>query len=460
MNPLADSTYRRLFSAQVIALAGSGLSTVALALLAYELAADHAGRVLGTALMLKMLAYVSIAPLAGAFAHRLPRKSMLVSLDVLRAACVFAIPWVSEIWQIYTLIVLLSACSAAFTPVFQATIPLVLSDDARYTRALSLSRLAYDLENLFSPALAAAALLFMSYHQLFTLNAAAFLISALLIVSVHRPLAAGGAAEQEGWANLLFGLRAYLGTPRLQGLLALSLAVAAAGSMAIIYTVVHVRTVLGGSEFDTALMLCAFGAGSMAAALSLPRLLDRFADRPFMLSGGALMAAGLGALALLDATMGVSLLLWFLLGTGSALVQTPCGRLLKRSASALNQPALFAAHFALSHACWLALYPAVGFLSSAVQPAALFSLLALAAGLATLLAARRWPRGQDTAMTHTHAALQHEHNHVHDAHHQHSHEGWEGPEPHRHPHAHTPVTHSHDYQIDLHHPVWPSTRVQ
>ena len=39
LNVLANRTYRHLFAAQVIALAGTGLLTVALGLLAYQLAA-------------------------------------------------------------------------------------------------------------------------------------------------------------------------------------------------------------------------------------------------------------------------------------------------------------------------------------------------------------------------------------------------------------------------------------
>ncbi len=116
---------------------------------------------LGTALALKMVAYVGIAPLAGGFADRLPRRRLLIALDLSRAAFVACLPFVTELWQVYLLIFLLNACSAGFTPTFQATIPDVLPDEARYTRALSLSRLAYDLENLLSPTLAAAALLFL-----------------------------------------------------------------------------------------------------------------------------------------------------------------------------------------------------------------------------------------------------------------------------------------------------------
>jgi hypothetical protein len=50
LSPLRNRTYRYLFTAQVIALAGTGLATVALALLAYQLAGPDAGAVLGTAL--------------------------------------------------------------------------------------------------------------------------------------------------------------------------------------------------------------------------------------------------------------------------------------------------------------------------------------------------------------------------------------------------------------------------
>lgn len=54
---LANRTYRHLFAAQVIALIGTALLTVALGLLAYDLAGGQASAVLGTALAIKMVAY-------------------------------------------------------------------------------------------------------------------------------------------------------------------------------------------------------------------------------------------------------------------------------------------------------------------------------------------------------------------------------------------------------------------
>lgn len=77
---LANRTYRHLLLAQVIALLGTGRATVALSLLAFGLAGANAGAVLGTALAIKMLAYIGVAPIASALAERLPRRAVLVTL--------------------------------------------------------------------------------------------------------------------------------------------------------------------------------------------------------------------------------------------------------------------------------------------------------------------------------------------------------------------------------------------
>jgi len=376
-------------------------------------------------------------------------------MDLLRATFVCCLPFVSEVWQIYLLIFLLNACSAGFTPTFQATIADVLPDEAEFTKALSLSRLAYDLENLASPALAAAALLLVGYDELFVFNAAAFLVSAGLLRSVRLPGAEPPERETGVWQNTLFGLRSYLRTPRLQGLLALCLAVASAGAMVIVNTVVYVRDFLGGSETDTALALASFGFGSMVVALLLPRLIERSSDRAVMLSGGFLLGAGLLA-GVLQPGMSGLLAVWMILGAGSSLVQTPAGRLIIRSAHEGDRPAYYAAQFALSHACWMFAYPLAGWLSAGPGLATAFGLLGICALAATVLGVLRWPTEDGRDVLHVHEALHHEHLHVHDAHHQHPHDGSEGSAPHRHPHDHEATVHSHTYVIDLHHPEWPS----
>ena len=160
---LSKRIYRHLVFAQVIALVGTGLATVALGLRAYDIAGGNAGQVRGTALAIKMIAYIGVAPVAGAFADRVPRKALLVARDLVRAAVAICLPFVTEVWQVYLLIFVLQSASAGFTPTFQATIPDVLPEERDYTRALSLSRLAYDMESLTSPMLAAALLTIITH---------------------------------------------------------------------------------------------------------------------------------------------------------------------------------------------------------------------------------------------------------------------------------------------------------
>ena len=412
---LADRTYRQLFLAQVVALLGTGLSTVALGLLAYDLAGEGAAMVLGTVFTLEMVAYVGVAPIAGAFADRVNRRRLLVALDLVRAGVALALPFVTEIWQVYVLIFLLQSASAAFTPTFQATLPDVLPEEARYTRALSLSRLAYDLENIISPTLAALLLAVMAYNTLFFGTSLGFIGSALLVVSVLIP-SPKPAAPRGIYDRTTRGLRIYLATPRLRGLLALNLAVAAAGAMVLVNSVVLVRGDLGLSNSDLAWTMFAFGAGSMLAALILPRLLDRLDDRPVMIAGAILMVGallGLSAVILISGlSWGALWAAWLLVGVGYSTTQTPSGRLLRRSAHAEDRPAIFAAQFALSHACWLLTYPLSGWLMT--QFGTVPSLLALAtlSALGIVVGLHLWPAETAEQVDHSHADLPADHPHL------------------------------------------------
>lgn len=187
---LRNPTYARLFAAQVVALVGTGLLTVALGLLAFDLAGKDAGAVIGTALTIKMLAYVGLAPVITALISRLPKKPVLIGADLVRAAMALCLPFITETWQIYVVIFLLQSASATFTPSFQSVIPAILKKEKDYTNALSLSRLAYDMEALVSPAAAAVLLTVMSYHSLFAGTLAGFLFSAFMVGITTLPAAA------------------------------------------------------------------------------------------------------------------------------------------------------------------------------------------------------------------------------------------------------------------------------
>lgn len=448
LSVLRNRTYRGLFTAQVVALTGTGLATVALSLLAYDIAGDHASAVLGTALAIKMIAYVGIAPVIGAVADRIPRRALLIAMDLTRAGVALVLPFVTEVWQIYVLIFLLQAASAAFTPAFQATIPEILPDERDYTQALSLSRLAYDLESLFSPALAAGLLTLVSYNWLFTGTTIGFLASAALVLAAAFPKPVP--VERTGgiYTRAAFGTRLFWITPRLRALLALDLAVAAAGAIVFVSTVVIVRDHFDRPANAVSLALAAYGAGSILTALLLPYLLHRFNDRTVMLPAAFALPLVLAAVAALTArtpstgSWTATLAAWAAIGAASSAVLTPGGRVIRRSATDADLPAAFAAQFALSHSCWLLTYPLAGRLAAGAGLPVTAMVLGGIALTAATAATSSWPAHDPTQLEHVHPDLPAGHPHLAEA--RRCTHGWQ---------------HRHHYVIDRHHRRWPDKTV-
>jgi MFS family permease len=429
LSTLRNPTFRHLFASQLVALLGTGLATVALGLLAWQLAGDTAGAVLGTALAIKMVAYVTLAPVAAAIAERLPRRAFLVALDLIRAGVIACLPFVDQVWQVYVLIFALQAASAGFTPAFQAVIPDVLKDEGDYTNALSLLRLAEDLEQLASPILAALLLTVVSFPVLFAGTVAGFVASALLVVTARLP----DRARAEGshfWADVTKGVRIYTATPRLRGLMVMEAAVAAAGAMVYVNTVVLVKARLGLGEEAVALAFAGFGAGSMLAAFLLPRILTRLDDRPVMIGGAALMVAGV-ALVPMVGSLAALIALWAIIGFGFSLTQTPIGRIINRSAREADRGAVFAAQFALSHACWLVTYPLAGWVGAGAGLSTAALVLAGIGAVGVVAVLWLWPAHDPEAFAHSHDNLPLDHPHLMG---------------HRH--------HTHRFVVDENHPRW------
>jgi MFS family permease len=390
---LANRRYRRLFAAQVVALVGTGLMTVALGLLAFEIAGADAGIVLGIALTIKMAAYVGVAPVMAAVAGRVSRKRMLIGADLVRAGVALCLPLVSQTWHIYLLIAVLQSASATFTPVFQSTIPDIVPDERQYTRALSLSRLAYDLEALLSPLLASVLLLVTSYQNLFVGTTVGFVLSGLLVTVTRIPDAEAASTESFG-TRLTAGVLVFWNRRDLRALIALNVVVAAGTAMVVVNTVVYAQGLLGRDQTSVAILLASYGAGSMVVALALPSALDRMPERPVMLSGAlvvvialmsaaAVTSAGDGAWPLATAT-------WLTMGAGTALVLTPSARLLRDASDQSNRPSVFAAQFGFSHVCFAVTYPMAGFIGAAFGLPVLAAMFALVALVAAGVAARTW----------------------------------------------------------------------
>jgi MFS family permease len=309
------------------------------------------------------------------------------------------LPFITDVWQIYIVIFLLQSASATFTPAFQSLIPTILKDERDYTRALSLSRLAYDMEALVSPAAAALLLTVLSYNNLFLGTVAGFLFSALMVAITALPrLSVPTGPQTSLWHRATLGGRIFWRNRRLRSLLALNLVVAAPTALVLVNTVVYVRDVLHRPDTDLALALACFGVGSMIVALSAPPVLDRFGDRAVMLTGAAIIpfvltgAAALTLLGVPGSGWWLLLGLWFFLGAANSSILTPSSRLLRDASTEETRPYVFTAQFALSHACYILTYPLAGWVGAMAGLGWAALALTIIAMIGSAGAFLSWPR--------------------------------------------------------------------
>ena len=189
-----------------------------------------------------MIAYVGVAPIAAAVADQIPRRRMLVVLDLVRATVALLLPFVTEIWQVYACIFLFRRRRQPLPPPFKQQFP-TFCQTRRSTH-----------ERFRSPGwpmtwrvwLARCLLRHADPSQLSQLvcrNRDRFpgLCSTRRFGNPAQPKCQRTAQLYD---RINRGIRIYLATPRLRGLLAINMAVAAAGAVVIVNTVVYVQTAL------------------------------------------------------------------------------------------------------------------------------------------------------------------------------------------------------------------------
>lgn len=371
--------FRLLFAAQVVSLLGSGVTTVGLALFAYELTGGASATVvIGYALTLRILAFLMFSQPAGVIADRVSRKRILIAADVARFGLLTLFPFVTAVWQVYALIFAINAVTAFFTPTFEASIPEVVGGE-QYVKALSWSRVAVDIEAVAAPAVAGLLVTVLGVRWVFWFDACTYLFSGFLvwlavIPRIERPTLP--LSFKSLGVDLTTGSRLLFRQPALRQALILSAAEATAGAVAIVVTVDYVRSVLHRGETAFTVVMAALGSGSALAAIALGRLTGRYEEGALagpalharrhrwtnlaLLGGGVLL--GLHLLpGMLVPSLVVLAALWAMNGAGQALIAIASSTLLAEHTAERERGRAYAAHFALTHVCWLGTYPAVGY---------------------------------------------------------------------------------------------------
>ena len=451
---LRNPVFARLYTAQTTSLLGDALTWVGLALLAFELAGEKSAVVLSTALTLRVTAFVLLSPLAGAIADHFDRKRIMVTTHIARMLIVGLLPFVTAVWQIYTLIFALNVFNAFFTPTYKATIPQVTGEN-EYPQAIALSSVTYQLLAVLGPGFAGAIAAFIGARQVFFLDAFSFVVAAILILTLPGQLRVNPNQQSlrttgQTWLDITEGTtRLFVDAP-IRYALAMQLVAAIVGAQILVNTVGYVEGTLKLGNIQYGWVMAAFGIGATLSAVAVGALDRRLRRTTFVLIGATLITVAL--LPASKASLGLLMILWAVAGAGQNMVDLPTQTLIAERIPKTVQGRVYGAHFAWSHLWWAISYPLAGWLGSQFAENEFLYGSLVGLGMLVIVQFTLSPKADENE--HLHESFWHDHEHFHDDHHQHDHHsGIPSGESHTHLHQHKRIRHSHSYIVDIHHPA-------
>ncbi len=354
-----NPVFQRLFWAHGLSLVGSGLSSLALGLLAHQLVGASASEVLGVTLAIRIIVIVLVSPWAGKIAARFGARRVMILSDLMRCGVLAGFYFADAVWQIYALAVLLNLGSAIFTPIYRAVIPDVVTP-GQYPKAVAVGSIAYDAVNILSPTMAALVIVLFGFRGNFIIDAITFLASAALLVGLPRLTAEISAGEKKSPVSVGHGLSAMFRRIPLRQSLFLALQTSIAGAFVIVATVDLIKVDMRLSDTSYAWVMASFGIGSVCGSLAYSRF-SVAARNISVTASSPLMLLALAAVALAP-QYPVVIAAWFFIGAGYSVLGVRGSELLAANSIGAERPHVYAAHFALSHAGWGITYPLAGFM--------------------------------------------------------------------------------------------------
>ncbi|WP_165865780.1 MFS transporter [Vallicoccus soli] len=304
---LAVREFRALWGAHLLSVLGDQLALVALAVLVFE----RTGSPLLTAAAyaVSYLPWAVAGPLLSGLADRVPRRSLMVAADLVRAVLLLLMALPGVPLQVLLLLLLLAElCAPPFAAARAAALPDVLPGD-RYVVGSAVTTVTTQVAQAAGFALGGLLVAVLGARGALALDAVTFLASAALVrllVGEHRPpRAASLRADAAGTAAWLRAEARGLVASSREGLALLAhrrdlLTLAGLGWLCAFYVVPEGLAApwadaLGGGEREVGLLLAAAPAGSVVGALVLSRLVDPPRRLALM---GPLAVLGCAALAL------------------------------------------------------------------------------------------------------------------------------------------------------------------
>lgn len=363
---LKNKTFAKLFLSQAASLSGDAFTWVGLALLSYDLNPARASAILASTLTMRVMAYIIFSPFAGVVSERFNRKSILWITQGFRVIILCLIPFVTAEWQLYLLIFLLNVAAAFFTPTYRAIIPQIVPGN-EYREANGFSMAAFQLLDVFGPALAGLFAMWLGAKQLFLVSGLMLTLGIAIILTVsanelQRGLIPVKGSFKKGWESVIKGIRSLFGNRILRFSLSIEFVSAMAGALVLVNTVAWVKRSMQLDDAHYGLIMALFGVGGAITAFLLGSL-DKTKTRANSLIGGAFLIGIAVCFANFVPFNGL-LFLWILAGVGQTLADLPSETLIGENIPGEDQAKVYGSHFSFSHLWWFIAYPFAGFLGT------------------------------------------------------------------------------------------------
>jgi len=353
---LKNKLFARLYFAQTISLLGDAFTWVGIALLSFEFGGTHSAKILSTALILRVAAFIIFGTYAGVLADRFDRKKIMIITHLGRMLIVGSFPFVHEVWQLYVLIFLLNIFNSFFTPAYKATIPQLISKKEEFGNAIVLSNATWQLLGVLGPGLAGGMAVLMGLRQIFFFDAASFIVAGILIFLIPGNLIVKNEATLKTGSIKNMGTDILMGTKLLfqkrpiRFALFIELVAAIAGAQILVNTIGHLKGNLHLTNVHYGWTMAAFGVGATIAAFTT-NFVDRSKNKTrILIIGAAMISLSIGMANIVP--YWVLVMLWILAGLGQSYTEMPSQILIAENTDLSQQGRVYGAHFAWSHLWW------------------------------------------------------------------------------------------------------------
>jgi MFS family permease len=315
---LGHRNYRLYWTGQLVSLIGTWMQSVAQGWLMHRLT--------GSALMLGFLGFAQFLPVlllslwAGVIVDSMDKRRLLLATQtalLIQAALLAAAvsTGVVQPWMVLALAFVFGTINALDLPARQSFV-VELAGKEDLSNAIALNSAAFNTARLVGPAIAGILLATAGEAACFWLNALSYVAVIVSIWRIDLPARPGVRfAARSAVETMMEGIRYARSVRPLRNLLTLLGVTAGLGFQYMILLPVYAREILHAGPKGYALLVSAFGLGSLVSAAWMTRKLDRWTLRRNLFVGLLTGAIGMGTFAW-SRTLGLSVAMGFLAGFG------------------------------------------------------------------------------------------------------------------------------------------------